>query len=92
MYINFFLLESGGCGSDPAGNGVDGDRLLFSLRHKLPSSIVAGGGKFCGGSLIDEQRMLTAAYCVDQESLTPSHNVVRLVTVLHWTLTRLSWW
>ena len=73
-----FLLLGVSCGSKPAGTrivgGIQAQKDSWPWQAMLASP---GGSQFCGGSLIHEQWVLTAAHCVSGASA--NQLVVRLV-------------
>ena len=75
------LLLGGGCGIKPAGSrivgGTQAQKDSWPWQAMLAS---AGGSQFCGGSLVDEQWVLTASHCVD--GVSASQIVVRFVVLL----------
>ena len=92
-YILFSLLFiASSCGSKPAGSRIVGGAQAQKDSWPWQALLaVAGrsrgrprGGQFCGGSLIREEWVLTAAHCLVGD--TPSDIVVRLVIVRYYVV------
>ena len=59
---------AGGCGNKPAGSRIVGGNQAPKDAWPWQAMLAStGGSQFCGGSLIDEQWVLTASHCVDGE-------------------------
>ena len=84
MNLHLFLLLERSCGTKPAGTRIVGG--TSAQRDSWPWQVLlafTGGRQFCGGSLIQEQWVLTAAHCVDNIPNTGSQLVVRFVVLIN---------
>ena len=78
----FLLLLGVDCGTRPAGSRIVGGTQAQKDSWPWQALLaVAGGSQFCGGSLIAEQWVLTAAHCVN--GTNENQIVVRLVVLLY---------
>ena len=84
MNLHYFLLLERSCGSKPTGTRIVGGAQ--AQKDSWPWQVllaVAGGSQFCGGSLIQEQWVLTAAHCVKAIQDAGLQMVVRFVVLIN---------
>ena len=77
----FIFTYSATCGIKPSGTRIVGGTQAQKDSWPWQAMLVGAGGgsQYCGGSLIDENWVLTAAHCVSD--ITPNQIAVRFVVL-----------